>query len=493
MATTLAAATMPSRTAITYLRVSTADQATRGGREEGFSIPAQREANTRKAASLDAAVIEEFVDAGESGTSAAKRPELQRMLAYVRDHQVDYCIVHKLDRLARSRADDVAIHFALKQAGVTLVSTSENIDETPSGMLMHGIMSSIAEFYSRNLAHEVTKGLVQKASLGGTVTRAPLGYKNIHVTDHVGRISRTVDIDAERAHQITWAFYRYAEGDCSLSILLDQLTDRGLTTRATPKWPSKTLTTTGLHKLLKNPYYKGEIHYRGVIYPGVHEPLVDPQTWQQVQDLLAANNNAAVYQRRNLHYLRGSVYCGDCGSRLMVIYAKNRWGTTYTYLTCSGRKRRTTPCQRQAMPAELIEELIENEYRTIALSPDLRDTVEDLILEDFDALQAVSETERSELNQQRVELTAQRQKLLDAHYAGAIPLDLLKTEQERIANRLGRIQAQLTTAATNYEEARVRLADTLDLARDCHAAYLEADDNMRRLFNQAFLHEDLHR
>jgi DNA invertase Pin-like site-specific DNA recombinase len=120
------------KTAVTYLRVSTADQATRGGREEGFSIPAQREANTRKAASLGATIVEEFVDAGESATSA-KRPELQRMLAYVREHPVDYCIVHKLDRLARSRADDVAIHFALKQAGVTLVSTNENIDETPRG------------------------------------------------------------------------------------------------------------------------------------------------------------------------------------------------------------------------------------------------------------------------------------------------------------------------------------------------------------------------
>ena len=68
-----AADAAPSKTAVTYLRVSTVDQATRGGREEGFSIPAQRDANTRKAASLDAVVVAEFVDAGESGTSATKR------------------------------------------------------------------------------------------------------------------------------------------------------------------------------------------------------------------------------------------------------------------------------------------------------------------------------------------------------------------------------------------------------------------------------------
>ena len=68
---------------------------------------------------------------------------------------------------------------------------------------MHGIMSSIAEFYSRNLANEVTMGLAQKASLGGTITRAPLGYKNVHVTDALGRVNRIVEVDAERAHHIT--------------------------------------------------------------------------------------------------------------------------------------------------------------------------------------------------------------------------------------------------------------------------------------------------
>ena len=33
----------------------------------------------------------------------------------------------------------------LEEARVELVSVSENIDETPSGLLLHGIMSSIAE------------------------------------------------------------------------------------------------------------------------------------------------------------------------------------------------------------------------------------------------------------------------------------------------------------------------------------------------------------
>ena len=44
----------PVLLAVSYLRVSTREQAERGGTEEGFSIPAQRHANARKAAELGA-------------------------------------------------------------------------------------------------------------------------------------------------------------------------------------------------------------------------------------------------------------------------------------------------------------------------------------------------------------------------------------------------------------------------------------------------------
>ena len=202
----------PVLLAVSYLRVSTREQAERGGTDEGFSIPAQREANQRKADELGARIVHEFVDAGESARSA-DRDGLKEMLPFIAASRVQFCIVHKLDRLARNRADDVTIHQALLSAGVTLVSATESIDQTPSGMLVHGIMSSIAEFYSRNLATEVSKGLSQKIALGGTPMRAPIGYLNVRKTDENGREIRTVEVDPERAPLIRWAFEHYAEGE----------------------------------------------------------------------------------------------------------------------------------------------------------------------------------------------------------------------------------------------------------------------------------------
>lgn len=54
------------------------------------------------------------------------------MLCYLKDAgDVDYVIVHKLDRLARNRADDVEINRAFDEAGVRLVSTPPRTSTRP--------------------------------------------------------------------------------------------------------------------------------------------------------------------------------------------------------------------------------------------------------------------------------------------------------------------------------------------------------------------------
>lgn len=117
--------------AISYLRVSTKDQATRNGLDEGLLIPAQHEAQ-RKAEQLGAVIIKEFIEPGESAKTAQRRA-LQEMLDYATTHPVRYCIINKVDRLARNRLDDAKIHAALRDANISLVSVTENIDETPQG------------------------------------------------------------------------------------------------------------------------------------------------------------------------------------------------------------------------------------------------------------------------------------------------------------------------------------------------------------------------
>ena len=470
--------------AVIYLRVSTKEQAERDGDPEGYSIPAQREACRRKASSLGAVVIEEFADKGESARKA-DRPQLQALLAYVRDHAVDYVIVHKIDRLARNRADDVEITLAIRSAGAKLVSCSENIDETPSGLLLHAIMSGVAEFYSRNLANEVIKGSVQKARGGGTIGKAPLGYLNVRKLQN-GREVRTVEVDPFRGPLMRWAFETYASGEWSIRRLCRELAERGLDTVPGPVRPSKPIYQSLLHMRLRDPYYKGVVRYRGVEYPGSHEPLVSAELWQRVQDVLTAQNQAGEKQRQHLHYLKGSLFCGNCGSRLLITNARSRSGTIYPYFVCSGRHNKYTNCTFRAVLIETVERQVEALHADYRLDRDTAAALEHTLIVEFEAQRKESDQERERLLKRQQRLLAEREKLLQAHYAEAIPLDLLREEQERIRVALGQINERLASAERAYGIVETTLVAVLALLEDSPGRYIAAGPQLRRQMNQAF-------
>ncbi len=109
----------PAR-AVLYLRVSTKEQARRDGNAEGYSLPTQREAGLARAEALGATVIEEYLDK-DTGTAMAKRPAMQKLLRRVEEKQdVDYVIVHKLDRWARNTREDLVATSRLKSLVLSL-------------------------------------------------------------------------------------------------------------------------------------------------------------------------------------------------------------------------------------------------------------------------------------------------------------------------------------------------------------------------------------
>lgn len=471
-------------TAVSYLRVSTKEQAERDGDPEGYSLPAQREANERKAVSLGARIVEEFVDRGESARSA-DRPDLQRMLQFVAENPVNFVIVHKVDRLARNRADDVAINLALQQAGVRLVSVSENIDETPSGMLLHGIMSSIAEFYSRNLANEVVKGMSQKAKTGGTPGRAPIGYLNRAVINEDGREVRTVIVDDQRAELISWAFRTYAQGRLTVRELAHEAAARGLTSPATPARPSRPVDAKMLHKILSNPYYKGEVRFQGGVYPGRHRALVDAATWQKVQDLMASRVLGEKVRKHHL-YLKSSVFCGKCGSRLLVHMPRNRHGTTYEYYICSGRHSKRNGCTQRALSVSRVENMVVALYKHLQLEPEVRRSIEQHLKTELERGSLEARRAQRDLALEQARLDARSRKLLDAHLDGVIPPELYKEEQRSISQQLATVVERLEALSVGFDELERNLTGAIELASNCYEAYRRAPDALRRTYNQAF-------
>ena len=68
---------------------------------------------------------------------------------------------------------------------------------------------------------------------------------------------------------------------------------------------------------------------------GRHEPIADKELFERVQEVLKARNQAGERKRKHPRYLKGTIYCGECGSRMSTTIAKGE----YTYFYCLSQKR----------------------------------------------------------------------------------------------------------------------------------------------------------
>lgn len=469
--------------AVTYLRVSTSRQAHKNGEAEGYSIPAQRDACARKASELGADIIQEFTDAGASARSA-DRPGLQEMLRFIVDNSVSYVVVHKLDRLARDRADDVAILLAIKSAGAVLISVTENIDDTPAGKFQHAVMAGMAEYYSSNLSHEAKKGIAQKAKSGGTHGVAPLGYLNT-VTRIEGREIKGVMVDTERADHIRWAFRLYAEGQTSISTLRDLLEERGLRSRKTLKYVGSPLSNAQVHRMLGNPYYIGKIVHRGVIYDGTHEPIIDDDTWHYVQSVRSGRRIAGDRSWKHNHFLKGSLVCHHCDGRIGFGYSSGKGGQ-YAYFFCLGRHTGRTTCDLPYLPADEVKKEVRREWRRkVHFSREEIESVTADVQIQLELHQQNDSTLAEAQKRRLVVLDRKKQRLLDAYLDGVIEEADLKTRQAGILHEIEDAKRLIRQSEFSIGVARDRADLLLRLMSRAVKLYDAVTDEERGWLNRA--------
>ena len=218
--------------------------------------------------------------------------------------------------------------------------------------------------------------------------------------------------------------------------------------------------------------------------------LVDEMTWQRVQDVLASHVNGERV-REHPHFLKSTLYCGQCGERLLVQRSTSASGMKCPYFSCAGRHSKRTTCTQRSVLIYEVERKLEERYLRMQLESSFRANVEEMIRDEFRSIRDAVKTEQGDLKREREKLERERRKLMEAHYEGAVPVDLLGQEQERIAKALRKIASQLSLRNLEFEAVERNLQLALDLTEDCGTAYCDAPDDVKRLFNQAFFEEIL--
>jgi DNA invertase Pin-like site-specific DNA recombinase len=469
-----------------YVRVSSTGQIGRDGDEDGYSIPAQVKACELEAKARGWEVAKVYIERAESAKSD-DRPVLQFMLKELPKLGVRYLIVHKVDRLARNRLDDATLYQKLVGMGIKLVSASENIDETPAGQLMHGMLATFAEYYSNNLATEIMKGLRRKHEQGGTPHKPPIGY--LSKRELIGSQDlRSVIVDEKRAPLIKVAFSLYATGQWSIRDLTVHLTQEGLRSRGTQRYPERPLSAGRVHRILTNPYYMGIVQWNGERYPGKHPKLVDQDTFDRVQMLLAGARVSGERPQKHEHYLRGSVVCDECLGRLLYGRHRGKSGRQYEYFCCNNRtvRRRAIHCSSGHYSVEATEEhVIEQVYSMLFIPAQVQEQIRTELRRELDERTGVIQHEAERHERTLAQIEAKQEKLVQLYYQDLVSENVFAAEQDKLKAERRAAKRLRATATAQLDDIQAALDLALSRVERPQEVYRDGTPLERRVMNLA--------
>jgi site-specific DNA recombinase len=255
-----------------------------------------------------------------------KREKFLAMVDDSKKREFDSVIVHKLDRFSRDRYDTAFYKRELRKNNVTLYSVLENIDGSPESIILESILTGMAEYYSKNLAREVMKGLketaYQRKHTGGY---PPLGYK-------VNPETKMYDIVEREAMAVRHIFDSVIEGK-GYDRILRELNARGFTTRS-----GKPFGKNSIHEILVNEKYKGIYIYNRktskdvcgvrnnhryknddhvIRIEGGMPRIVEDKVFDAAQAIMSGRKRSEMNgQARESYLLSGKIFCGECGQAM---------------------------------------------------------------------------------------------------------------------------------------------------------------------------------
>lgn len=229
-----------------YVRISSEDQV------GNFSLDAQKRAIEKYVHDQGGVLVRFYVEEAKTATND-DRPAFQEMRRDARRQLFDALVVHKFDRLARNRENALAIKSLLRRDfGIKVFSVTEPSEDSegPIGALMEGIMESVADWYSRNLATEVKKGKYERAQQGLHNNQAPFGYDKTK--------EKTLVINPHEAEGARLAFETHAQGAWSDTEIARLLNSKGYRTKQ-----GRLFSKEMIRDFLQNRTYLGYIRYKG--------------------------------------------------------------------------------------------------------------------------------------------------------------------------------------------------------------------------------------
>ena len=372
--------TCSPRTAVAYARYSSAGQ-------RDVSIE-QQLADIRAFASREGyTIVHEYADHARSGfKDVSARTAFQSMIAAAEAGSYDTIIAWKVDRFGRNREDSAIYKGKLRRFGVRVLYAMEPIPDGSAGVLLEGMLEATAEWYSRQLSENVTRGMTDNA------------YKCLYNGTRILGYTRGSDgryaLQPEEAAVVRQIFDLYRSGWSAARICRD-LNARGLRTSRGKKFQPE-----GLMRIITNERYTGVYIWGSIRVPDGMPAIIERSTWEEAQRM-KGKTARHVEQGAVDYLLTGRAFCGHCNAAMIGDSGTSKNGTRHYYYSCQSHKARKG-CDKKSVSKDYLESVVVDYILDYVLSDEQIEKTADAVM----ALQAeelkhsplaAMESERSEI------------------------------------------------------------------------------------------------
>lgn len=350
---------------VIYARYSSDNQ-----REE--SIDAQIRECTKYATQNDIEIVKIYSDEAFSARTDA-RPHFLKMIKDSEKNIFDCIIIHKIDRFSRDRYDYMYYKKKLTSNGIALKFAVQDISDNPESILLESMLVGFAEYYSKNLATEVMKGMKENAFKckfnGGIV---PFGYDLDENNNFI--------INEYEASAIRYIFQKSAVGH-SYKDIRNYLKEKGYKTRR-----GKDFSQASINAILKSDKYIGIYTFNKKTKKGVSKKkeeiiriengmpaIISKSLFQEVQSKMKENSSTnGKFKAKHNYLLSGKLYCGECGNKMAghARYGGKNGKSLYISYRCMGRKNDKNSCSMPGLKREDIESQVLNHLENYVFTED---------------------------------------------------------------------------------------------------------------------------
>ena len=321
------------KTAVIYARYSSTNQTEQ-------SIEGQVHVCKDFAKKHDIIIVDYYIDKAISGTTDL-RDSFQKMLKVSNNKKWDYILVYKLDRFARNKYESSIHRKHLKDNGIKLLSTMENIPESPEEVLLESLLEGMNQYFSEELAQKGSRELHESLMKGHIIGSVPFGYI---------KQNKILKVNEDEKQILIRMFEDYASDKTILQIFRDfekeNITNNG----------KKFIPETKRH-YLKNEYYTGICKINNRVYDKIYSPIISKELFEKVKARLDKNKYGCRKDNHEVFRLKDKIYCGCCNRKMYPVSAISSNGNAIRYYKCITTKKKN--CLTGIIDKNFIENIID--------------------------------------------------------------------------------------------------------------------------------------